>query len=161
MRFAKIILIGALLGCSDSLLAPNTDVGLRVWVEVLPRFASVSDTTATIRIRLYFENPSSSELTIISGAPPYRFTANPAGSIGLSGSIRIAGDADSLFAGPSTDWWGQPVYTFRPRSRSYEESLIPMKTWRSGGSPVKPGKYRVRGWFNGREGKSAMLILKP
>ncbi len=161
VRCFAAILMAVVVACADSPLDPNTDVGLRVWVQVSPGVASISDSTATIQIRLYIQNGSPDEITVISGGPPYRFTGNPANSSGLIGSIRIANDTDSLNAGPSTDWWGQPVYTFKPRSARYHEFLVSLKEWRARGRPLVAGEYRVRGWFNGREGKSAVLVLKP
>ena len=156
-----LILMGALAACYDHPLDPNTDVGLRVWVEVSPKIASISDTAANLRIRLFVENRSRNEITVISGGPPYTFTGNPERNSGLFGSIRIANATDSLNAGPSIDWWGQPVYTFRPRSGRYDEATVSLKEWQSYGRPPVVGEYRVRGWFNGREGKSTTFVLKP
>jgi hypothetical protein len=159
-RLAAVILVWSLAACTDS-LAPNTDAGLRVWTSVSPSSASIADTAATLRIRLYVENPSAQEVSVITGGPPYEFTANPVRNSGLFGSIRIANGVDSLSAGPSTDWWGQPVYTFKPRSVTYEEKIVSVKEWRSREqSPLATGEYRVRGWFNGREGESSTFILR-
>ena len=101
--------------CRDYPLTGNTDVELRVWTEVTPKIVSIRDTTAVFTIRLGVQNGTDQEISVISGAPPYVFTGNPANSVGLSGSIRIANSVDSLFAGSSIDWWGQQVYTFGPR----------------------------------------------
>jgi hypothetical protein len=160
-RFAAAILAASLVACTDA-MAPNTDVGLRVWTTVSPSSVSIADTAATLRVRLYVENPSMQEISVITGGPPYKFTGNPIPNSGLFGSIRIASEADSLFAGPSSDWWGQPVYTFKPRSAGYDEMVVSVKEWRSQRQmPLATGKYRVRGWFNGREGASSTFTLQP
>ena len=153
--------MAALAACHDYPLDPNTDAGLRVWVEVSPRIVSVRDTTAILRIRLNVMNPSEREITVITGGPPYRSTGKPERNSGLFGSIRIGRGADSLNAGPNVDWFGQPVYTFRPRSRAYDELLVPLKEWRSGGWKLEVGEYHARGWFNGREGTSTTFVFKP
>ena len=57
---------------SDNTLEPNTDVGLRVWADVSPRILNIRDTAATLIIRVYVENGSSHEITVVSGGPPYR-----------------------------------------------------------------------------------------
>ena len=160
LRGARLGLIAFLVtvaACRDSLVDPNTDVGLRVWTEVTPRIVSISDTAAVVRIRVYVINPSDNEVTVVSGGPPYRFTGNPLNSLGLWGSVRIASQTDSLDAGPGVDWWGQPAYMFAPHSGGYSEHTFEMKTWTSRAL----GEYRIRGWFNGREGRSTTLIIKP
>lgn len=151
----------ALLGSCDNTLEPNTDVGLRVWADVSPRILSIRDTAATLRIRVYVENGSSQEITVVSGGPPYRFTDNPVKSNGLWGSARIANSNEPLNAGPNVDWWGDSVYTFRPKSRDYNELTVSLKYWRDGGWPLIPGQYTVRAWFNAREGGSAAFVLRP
>jgi hypothetical protein len=162
MRFAIRSVALAFLGaCSDSIVAPNTDIGLSVWAEVSPSTASVSDTAAALRIRLYVSNTSFKEIRVRSGGPPYGFTNDPAMSQGLWGSVRIASDSDALNAGPSVDWWGDSVYVFPPLDREYNERLWTLKEWRSLGWPLVPGRYRVRSWFNAREGRSADFVLTP
>ena len=161
IRPVAAALMAAIVACRDYPLDPNTDAGLRVWVEVSPRIVSVSDTTAILRIRLNVMNPSEREITVITGGPPYRSGGKPTRNSGLFGSIRIARGADSLNAGPNVDWFGQPVYTLRPRSRLYDELIVPLKEWQARGWQLAVGEYRARGWFNGREGTSATFVLKP
>lgn len=75
-----IVLIGMLTaasGCGENPLQPNTDVGLRVWAAVSPSSISIRDTTATLRIRVYVANPTSHEITVSTGGPPYVSTTNP------------------------------------------------------------------------------------
>lgn len=156
-----LVALLALGACFDRISAPNTDVGLSVWAGVAPATLSVRDSMIPIHIRVYIANPSSEEIRVVSGGPPYRFTSDPAQSKGLIGSFRIARDTNQLNAGPNTDWWGQPEYVFAPRSVQASERVLTLAEWKKGGWPVVPGVYRVRGWFNGREGKEARLILTP
>jgi hypothetical protein len=150
-----------LCSCSDSIIGPNTDVGLSVWAEVSPTSVSIRDSTTVLRMRVYVGNASYHEIQVVSGGPPYRFTGDPNRSQGLWGSLRIATDADPLNAGPNTDWWGDSVYVFAPRHAEYNETLVTLRDWRAGGWVVAPGRYTVRSWFNAREGKSAAFILTP
>jgi hypothetical protein len=150
-----------LAACSDNIIGPNTDVGLSVWAEVSPTSVSIRDSTAVLRIRVYVSNTSIVEIRVVSGGPPYRFTADPDRSQGLWGSYRIANDVDPLNAGPSVDWWGDSVYVFTARHTDYNERLVSLSDWKAGGWTLAPGRYRVRSWFNGREGKSATFDLTP
>ena len=115
---------------------------------------------AAIRIRVYVANPSNREIRV-SGGPPFSFTSDPAESKGIWGSFRIANSMSPLNAGPNTDWWGQPVYVFPPRRAEYNEAEIALREWAAGGWALAPGRYRVRAWFNGREGESADFTLTP
>jgi len=151
----------ALTACFDRISAPNTDVGLSVWATVAPARLSVRDTMIPIHIRVHIGNPSSEEIRVVSGGPPYVFTPDPARSKGLIGGFRIARDTNQFNAGPNTDWWGQPEYVYAPRSVQYSERVLTLADWKKGGWPVVPGVYRVRGWFNAREGKEAFLIITP
>ena len=162
MRFAiRLVALAFLSACSDSIVGPNTDVGLAVWAEVSPSTASITDTAAALRIRVYVSNSSFKEIRVRSGGPPYGFTNDPARSQGLWGSTRIANDSDPLHAGPSVDWWGDSVYVFPPRYREYNERVWTLKEWRALGWPLVPGRYRVRSWFNAREGRSSDFMLTP
>jgi hypothetical protein len=162
MRRAFFLLsIFCLLGCSDSIAGPNTDVGLSVWAEVSPASSSSQDSTTPLSLRVYVANPTYHVISVVGGGPPYVFTGDPARAVGLWGSMRIASDTSPLNAGPSADWFGDSVYVFSPRRVEYNEMRITLRDWRAGGWPVIPGVYRVRSWFNAREGKSALLTLTP
>jgi hypothetical protein len=164
MRSRTILTVGAMLtltSCVDRISAPNTDVGLTVWATAAPAMLSARDTSIPIHLRVYVGNPSSDEVSVPSGGPPYHFTRDPAPNSGLWGSLRIGTDAEPLNAGPNIDWWGQSVYTFAPRSITFDENVITLAEWKRRGWSTAPGRYRVRGWFNGREGKEGMLIITP
>jgi hypothetical protein len=145
----------------ESPVAPNTAIGLRVWADVAPSTVSIGDGTATLRIRVYVENPSGHTLRVRSGGPPYTFTSDPAKSRGLEQSFRIASATDSLNAGPAMDYWGDSVYAFPPHATRYSEATISIRDWRAGGWSATPGSFRVRSWFNGHEGSSAPFRLVP
>jgi hypothetical protein len=153
-----------LAACRDAPLAPatpNTDLGLRVWAEVSPARVSVRDTARVLRIRVYVTNPRGDSVRVVSGGPPYVFTPDPSRSVGLWGSVRIGSAASPLNAGPNVDWWGDSVYVLPPRATMYDEYRVRLGDWRAGGWPLAAGDYRVRGWFNAREGASAELVLIP
>jgi hypothetical protein len=157
-----VLLLSALLclsSCGDSIMGPNTDVGLSVWVEVTPLVLSVRDSTAVLHMRVYVGNASNHEVRVVSGGPPYVFTADPSRSKGLWGSLRIATNTEPLNAGPNVDWWGDSVYVFPAHHVEYDELTVTLHDWKSRGWAATPGTYTVRGWFNSREGKSAALVL--
>jgi hypothetical protein len=148
MRFAiRLVALAFLSACGDSIVGPNTDVGLAVWAEVSPSTASISDTAAALRIRVYVSNTSFKEIRVRSGGPPYGFTNDPARSQGLWGSTRIANDSDPLHAGPSVDWWGDSVYVFPPRYREYNE----------GYGRSKSGERLAGRWYQDDIGSAAGL----
>lgn len=160
------MVLAGLAACADNPaaplpIAPNTDVGLRVWAAVSPTTVSARDTAALLRLRVYASNPSRHAVHVVSGGPPYVFTTNPAATKGLWGSLRIANAESPLNAGPNVDWWGQPVYAFAPRETQYNEYWVSLQDWRARGWALTPGEYRIRGWFNGREGGSATLTITP
>ena len=107
------------------------------------------------------QNPSARSIRVVSGGPPYRFTTDPAASRGLWGSVRIANASSALNAGPNVDWWVDSVYVIAAHQTQYNEYAVTLRQWRAGGWALVPGAYRVRGWFNGREGASAALRLLP
>ena len=140
---------------------PNTDLGLRVWAEVVPARVSISDSLASFRVRILARNPTFRTLRITSGGPPYLFTPDPADSRGLEQGFRIANEASALNAGPNADFWGQPVYVFAPLETQVAEHEVTMRAWRQGGWPLAAGTYWVRSYFNGREGAKATFTLVP
>ena len=154
----------ALLTC-DSPVGPrqrvNTDLGLRVWTEVVPAQISMRDSTASLTVRVLAWNPAGHELRIRSGAPPYVFTADPVDSKGLEHSFRIANAASALNAGPGVDAWGDTVYVFAAFETQFMEHVVTIRSWRAGGWPLAPGTYWVRGYYNGREGASAAFRVVP
>lgn len=159
---AWLFLSWASVSC-ESPVAPeaNTPIGLRVWAQVIPTRLSIADSTATLRIRVYVQNAAGDSLRLMSGAPPFVFTLDPAKSRGLAESFRIASATDSLNAGPNTDYWGDSVYVFAPHEADYTETVIDWNDWRAGGWKLGPGVFRVRSYFNGREGSSASFTLVP
>jgi hypothetical protein len=163
-RAATLATIGvaiALAGCDGGIAAPNTDIGLTVWASAEPAEVSMRDTTLPIHIRVYVGNGSGDDIRVVAGGPPYLFTADPAQSRGLWGSYRIATDANPLNAGPGVDWWGQPFYDFEPGAVQMEEAVVTLASWKAGGWPLAPGRYRIRGWFNAREGTEGVLTITP
>jgi hypothetical protein len=164
MRFALLFsALVCLSSCGDGIIAPNTDVGLSVWTEVSPRVLSIGDTTTILHIRVFVGNKTDREIRVVSGGPPYRFTFGnePLPHSGLWGSLRIARGADLLNAGPSVDWWGDSVYVFPAHYAEYNEQATTLRQWKARGWPVTVGGYVARGWFNGREGKSAPFFFVP
>jgi len=164
MRFA--LLASALLclcSCGDSIIGPNTDVGLSVWTEVSPNVLSLRDTNRVIHMRVFVGNKTNHEIRVVSGGPPYVFTFGnaPLPHSGLWGSLRIARDTNSFRAGPGTDWWGDSVYVFPARHSEYNEQTITLREWKAHGWAATTGLYIARGWFNGREGKSAPFYFVP
>jgi len=154
-----LIAASLLIGCSG--LEPNTDLGLRVQASVTPRIARASDTAAVLHVRVTITNPTDQDMIIVTGGPPYRITGDPTESAGLSHSFRIANSTDPLNAGPSADWWGSSVDTV-PANRGYYVSQdVELTFWRAGGWPLEPGEYRVRGFYNGREGEPAPFTIVP
>jgi hypothetical protein len=164
MRFAlPLSAIVCLCSCGDSIIGPNTDVGLSVWTEVSPTFLSIRDTTTVLHMRVFVGNKTNHEIRVVSGGPPYVFTFGnePLPHSGLWGSLRIARGADLLNAGPGVDWWGDSVYVFPAHHAEYNEQAMTLREWKARGWPVTAGNYIARGWFNGREGKSALFFFVP
>jgi hypothetical protein len=164
MRFGSLLSATVFLcSCADSIIGPNTDVGLSVWTKVSPSIMSIRDTTTVIHFRVYVGNKTGQEIRVVSGGPPYVFTfgSEPLQHSGLWGSLRIASASDSLNAGPGVDWWGDSVYVFAPHYSVYDEQTITLHEWKARGWPVTVGNYVARGWFNGREGKSDPFYFVP
>lgn len=160
---ALIALLAALVGgtsCSDWMTTPNTDVGIVVWVDVTPAAIRLTDTSEIV-VRLRMLNPGDEEIRVRSGGPPYRLTPDPAQSRGLWGSIRFASESSPFNAGPGADYWGDSVYVFGPRAYGHNAKRYRLQQWATGGWTLRPGELRIRGWFNGREGRSATLTILP
>jgi len=164
MRFALLLsAVVCLSSCGDSIIGPNTDVGLSVWTEVSPSLISIRDTTTVLHMRVFVANKTNQEIRVVSGGPPYVFTFGnePIPHSGLWGSLRIARGADALNAGPGIDWWGDSVYVFPAHYSEYSEQAMTLREWKVRGWPATIGNYAARGWFNGREGKSAPFYFVP
>lgn len=145
-------------GCSDS-TGPN-DSRLRIWAVVKPTVASISDTSVALTIQIHAFNPHFVTVRL-KGGPPYVFTSDPTKSQGLEEEFVIGNDANPSNAGPNTAYFGQHEYVFPPFYGEYTEEIITWKKWRAGGWPLVPGTYRVRSFYNGREGSSATFTLNP
>lgn len=159
--FALLVAV-VVLGCTDAFApAPNTDLGLYVWAEVEPAVISLRDSTREIRIRILVENPSGSEIRVVSGGPPYVFTHDPTMSRGLGSAFRTACEESLLNCGPNTDWFGDSVYVFQPHLTRSSSRPTSLREWRAGGWTVTARTYHIRAWFNGREGQSATLKVVP
>jgi hypothetical protein len=155
-----LVALLSVYGCGE-VLAPNTEHGLRVWAEVSPAVVRASDSAAVLRIRVYTANPSGRELRIRSGGPPYVFAGDPAQTRGLAQGYRLARGDNQFTAGPTTDWGWDTVYVFRPRASEYAEATIRLRDWHRDGTPPDTGRYRVRSFFNGREGASTEFEIRP
>jgi hypothetical protein len=161
MRRATLLLVAGLAVACDSMGPSNIDLGLRVEASVIPQVISLRDTTAVLHIRVSVSNSSEQDVVVVTGGPPYRITGDPTESQGLSQSFRIASSTDSLNAGPSVDWWGSPADTIRSRHRFVADEEVSLRQWREGGWAMQPGQYRVRGYYNGREGVAAPFTIVP
>jgi hypothetical protein len=161
MRRVTLLLVAGLAVACDSMGPSNIDLGLRVEASVVPRVISLRDTTAVLHIRVSVSNSSEQDVIVVTGGPPYRIASDPAESQGLSQSFRIASPTEALNGGPSVDWWGSPVDTIRTRHRFVADQAITLKDWQAGGWTVQPGEYRVRGYYNGREGAAAPFKVIP
>jgi len=157
---AMVALSVVAAGCSE-LVAPNTDLGLSVWADVSPAVVHLSDTSATVRIRVYAVNFSRTPVRIQSGGPPYVSAADPSRGRGFAEAYRVAHGADSLTAGPTKNWGMDTVYVFGGRAREYVETVIPLRQWRANGALPDTGTYKVRSYFNQREGSPARFRIVP
>jgi hypothetical protein len=159
-RATQLLVVGLGMGC-DSMGPSNIDLGLRVEASVIPQVVSLRDSTAVLHIRVSVSNSSEQDVIVVTGGPPYRITGDPTESQGLSQSFRIASSAEPLNAGPSVDWWGSPADTIRARHRFVADEEVTLRQWREGGWAMQPGKYRVRGYYNGHEGVAASFTIVP
>lgn len=161
MRGAVVLLAACAVAGCDSMAPSNTDLELRVEATVRPLAISLQDSAAVFHIRVIVTNPADHDVIVTTGGPPYRITSDPVESVGLGPSIRISSSTEPLNGGPSVDWWGSPVDTIRAGSGIYAEHDVALQAWRAGGWKVEPGKYRIRGYYNGREGLSAGFTVLP
>lgn len=162
VRWASVIVALSVVGvgCSE-LVAPNTDVGLSVWADASPALVHLSDTAATVRIRVHAANFGRMPLRIQSGGPPYVAAADPTRGRGFAEEYRLAHGENPLTAGPTKDWGWDTVYVFGGRSQEYVETVIPMRQWSPHGVLPDTGTYTVRSYFNQREGASARFRIVP
>ena len=161
MRRATVLLAAGVVAGCDGLAPPNTDLELRVEATVSPLRIRLRDSAAALHIRVTVTNPTGEDIIVTTGGPPYRITTDPLESSGLGPSIRIASTTEPLNGGPSVDWWGSPVDTIRAGRGIYAEHDVTLEAWRRGGWVVESGEYRVRGYYNGREGVSAGFTVLP
>lgn len=151
----------AIMLASCNMEPSNIEFGLRVDGEVEPRQVRISDPAAALHIRVVVSNPTDDSIFVVTGAPPYSFTGDPAVSQGLSHAFRIASATNPLHGGPSGDWWGSQIDTVPPHWGSYAETTLTLTDWRELGYPLEPGEYRLRTYYNGREGEPVPFTLRP
>ena len=145
----------------DPRLAANTDVGLQVWAQVVPTELSLSDTVSRLRIRVTAKNPGQDTIFVDNGGPTCDVQPDPIAGRGLLQSMRIADDTHPLTAGPGGDQCGTTILLFSPkRSRSWD-FYVTIKQWKAAGFPAVAQEYRVRSYFAGYEGYSALFKLTP
>lgn len=165
-RTIVVALVGAAITAAcvhivDPREAANTDVGLQVWAQVTPATLSIRDTVTRLRIRVNVKNPGRDTLRIDNGGLPCSATTDPVDGRGLQHSMRIGDDTDPLDAGPRGDVCGTLLLVFPPRRTRSVDFYVTIKGWRAGGWPVVTEEYRVRSYFAGYEGYSAVFTLIP
>lgn len=141
--------------------AANTDVGLQVWVTVTPLSLSISDSVTRVRVRVSAKNPGRDTLAIDNGGLPCVLTDDPIDSKGLLHSMRIADDDSEFDAGPRGDVCGTSLLIFPPRRTRQRDFYITTRSWTDSGYPLVARDYRVRSYFAGYEGYSAVLRMVP
>jgi hypothetical protein len=154
-------LVAIVLLCGCSMEPSNTDLGLHVGAEVVPRQVSLSDSAAALSLRVLVSNPSDRPILVQTGGPPFDITGDPSDSHGLSASLRVASALDPLNAGPGTDWWGGSVDTIRAHHTVLYKKALTLRDWQAGGWTVSSGTYRLRNYYNGREGESQNFSVIP
>ena len=162
IRWTSVIVAVSLVGvaCSE-LVAPNTDFGLSVWANASPAVIHLSDTAASVRIRVYAANFGRTPVRIRSGGPPYVAAGDPTRGRGFAEGYRLAHGNNPLTAGPTKDWGWDTVYVFGGRSQEYVETVIRLRQWSPKGELPDTGTYTVRSYFNRREGASATFRIIP
>lgn len=146
------------LGCVS--VEPNTETGLYVEAWVSPRTVSLSRASDAVAVRVRVTNTKDIPLSVAIGPGPCPILAHPATSHCYLYQIRFANSADSIGAGPAADALpSAPVWTIPARTTFHHdfEPLV-MGPWR-GGWDVTPGRYRVRAYFNGSEGREAFFYV--
>jgi hypothetical protein len=153
--------VSACVHLIDPRQAANTDIGLQVWAQVTPTELSVSDTISRIRIRINAKNPGQDTILVDNGGPTCDVQPDPAAGRGLLQSMRIADDTHQLAAGPGGDICGTTTLKFTPKKTRSWDFYVGIKQWKSGGYQVVTKEYRVRSYFAGYEGYSALFKLVP
>lgn len=170
MRASRVIVAATVIAAAASVAcvrfldprqAANTDIGLQVWAQVTPIELSVRDTVTRVRVRVVAKNPGRDTIIVNNGGPPCTTPIDPAEGRYLMHSMRIADDNSDLDAGPHGDQCGQSLLTFPPRRSRSVDFIVTVKNWQAGGWPLTPQRYRVRSYFAGYEGYSAVLTLQP
>jgi len=75
---AALAVLGSCVHLIDPRQAANTDIGLQVWVQVLPVEFSTSDTVSRIRIRVSAKNPGQDTIHVDNGGPTCDVQPDPA-----------------------------------------------------------------------------------
>jgi len=153
--------LGACVHLIDPRTASNTDIGLQVWVQVTPAEFSVSDTVNRIRIRINAKNPGQDTIVVDNGGPGCDRQPDPAVGRGLEHSMRIGDDAHPLDAGPSGDVCGNTFLKFPPKKTRPFDFYVSIAEWKRQGFKVVTQEYRIRSYFAGYEGYSALFKLIP
>lgn len=157
-------LTAAAVACAhfiDPREAANTDVGLQVWASVVPTTLSIRDTVSRLRIRISAKNPGQDTVRVDNGGSPCTTPLDPAASRGVQHSMRIADADNDLDAGPRADLCGTTLLIFPPKRTRAVDFYVTIKQWRAGGWPLVARDYRVRSYFAGYEGYSALFTLVP
>lgn len=141
-------------------LALPTEVGLdaiEVRVTVTPDHYARSEGPVWLHFRVTARNITGDYVSVRVGGPPYSIRPDPAPGAGVGFSLRVD-DSTGRHVGPSVDTWGQPTFVFRNgQTQGFEDStLVNNANW-----PLEPGTYRVVGYFGGRAGPPATLVVTP
>jgi hypothetical protein len=113
-----------------------------------------------LRLRVTVTNPSDQDIIVTTGG-------RPIGSPRILWKLRTRClDTDCHYDRAPRRWAlgglvGSPVDTIRAGGSIYAEHDVTLEAWRGGGWVVDPGEYRVRGYYNGREGLSASFTVLP
>jgi hypothetical protein len=158
MRELALLVIVMLCGCGME--PSNIDLGLHVEAQVYPRVVSLTDSAATLSMRVIVDNPTDRPIIVETGGPPFVITGDPTESQGLSASLRLGSAHEPLNAGPGVDWWGGSLDTIRAHRGVFYEKVVTVREWLAGWTVV-PGSYRVRSYYNGREGESQSFSVSP
>jgi hypothetical protein len=158
---AGVAALSACVHLIDPRGAANTDIGLLVWAQVSPVTLSVSDTVTRIRVRINAKNPGQDTIRVDNGGPACDQQPDPVDGRGLLHSMRIGDDDHALDAGPGGDICGTTILTFVPKKTRSWDFYVTVNSWKASGRPLKIQEYRVRSFFAGYEGYSALFNLVP